>query len=337
MSGFGKSTDDYAIIPESASNPILSSEDTPGQYHFSVCLNTGEILSCIISAQTGTIDVFYRRNFGCPVGPSIIFRSGDELLMVGCSLWKGIQCMPYSQTSSNSKAVCEPLQESMYASDIISQGTSTILASGFGDTARLMSFQTDIPVSVDFRSDQFFRAATNMWLLKQYGVDRHQSMLVVSFVQSTIIFGLESNDNWGSLNLVDLSEFFGMETLQRTLAIENSIAGSYVIQVCPDCVVVFKSNCHREQAAGPLCVWKLSECENFLQQSPSIFLANILHDVIFAVDVANQVLMVFQVKIARGSAMINFIHSMKIEGDCCKKFSHSDSFQTHRGPAACSR
>lgn len=162
-------------------------------------------------------------------------------------------------------------------------------------------FREDIPILREYRSDPLFRAATGIWLLTRYSVDHFPSIAVISFVSSTILLHIKEEEGV----FVERSELFGLKVNEKTIAIANSWAGSFLIQVCPQTIVVCRSNVSEEFADEEMTEFNLSPEESIKE-------AVISRDHIFALDLVKSTLTLFRCRIGRGSSKIIKISSLDV-------------------------
>ncbi|PJF17176.1 hypothetical protein PSACC_03019 [Paramicrosporidium saccamoebae] len=169
-----------------------------------------------------------------------------------------------------------------------------LVACGFGDSSIVGLFRENIPVCTEMRSDQIFRGCTGIWMLREYNSDKHHSILAVSFVKSTILLRLV-----GESLFEDITDFYGVDLRRRTLAIENTEAGSFLIQVCPDRVIICKSNVG--QVAGEvLADWKRDLDTGGADLD--FFSAAIINDHVFALR--SGFIEIFQCRTTRGAPSV---------------------------------
>lgn len=192
---------------------------------------------------------------------------------------------------------------SMVCSSAKKAGDEECLVSyGFGDVAAIGTFREDVPVTIEMRSDPLFRGCTGLWMLRRYNSDKHHSVLAVSFVKSTMLLKLT-----GEGNFEDASEFYGVDMYRQTLAIENAEVGSFLIQVCPDRILICKSN-FGEEAGEFLADWKASNQETEYCFTSAV----VVNDHVFALDVKICQLVIFQCRTTRGSTSIALASSITV-------------------------
>lgn len=172
-----------------------------------------------------------------------------------------------------------------------------------GESSKIGYFRENIPHYLESRSDQVFRGTTGIWTLKQYGMDLHHSMVVISFVKSTILLQVDQNSDF-----VDHSEFYGIDTHSRTLAIGNTLNGSFLLQVCPKRINICKSNAG-ETAGEVIASWESSKGsdENDYFSSASIFA-----DLVFALDIKKLRISIFQCRVRRGNFAVNKLCQVQV-------------------------
>lgn len=242
-------------------------------------------------------------------------KDSGNLLVTGASLANGLMQINFRVTGATHTVTLGNCSKSTFVTDAATFGESIYLCYGLGEAARLGTFEENIPISIDYRSDPIFRGSTGIWMLKQYGMDRHHSMLAVSFVCSTVLLQLELTGD--SMTMTDRSEFYGIDPHRRTLAIENATNGSFLIQVCPNRVLVFKSNSSREQAGEVIAEWSPDYDENISMTDTEISFssAQIVNDHAFALETRNCQFYIFQCKTGRGAASITKLTSFLIPAE----------------------
>lgn len=163
-------------------------------------------------------------------------------------------------------------------------------------------FREDIPVTLDFKSDQLFRGCTGLFTLKEYAADSSPSFILVSFVNSTLIFGVSSSGI-----MEEISEFFGLETSQPTLGIKNMDANSCFIQICPYKIRITKS-IKKNLSDKFLAEW--------IARGSAVFSTAVIHDnVVFALDSVQGSVSILSCRVLRDSASIVLESSFAIESN----------------------
>jgi hypothetical protein len=147
-------------------------------------------------------------------------------------------------------------------------------------------------------------------MLREYNSDKHHSILAVSFVKSTILLRLV-----GESLFEDITDFYGVDMRRRTLAIENAEAGSFLIQVCPDRVIICKSNVG--QVAGEvLAGWKRGP-PDIDAASLDFSSAAIINDHVFAMR--SGFIEIFQCRTTRGAPSVILLLQLTVPS-CTSSF-----------------
>lgn len=294
-------------LVESVSN-VFYTEETCS---FVLSWNSGDLTVCSVSKDSQKISI-RSVEIKTALEGSAVLENG---LLIGYSVAKGTKIYRiFPETGENPRLIASPMETSIIhdlCCDFRGRADEEIfLACGVGERALVGSFQEDIPVKVEIKSDQLFRGCTGIWMLREYNSDKHHSMLAVSFVQSTVLLKLTTDINTSSLGgcMEDISQYYGLDMYQRTLAMENSETGSFLIQVCPKRILIFKSNYSETTREVVVAEWRVDGSYGGKEFSS----ARIIKDLVFALDSQSSLLSIFYCRTTRGAAGITLITTLGV-------------------------
>lgn len=266
-----------------------------GNRFIAISYTNGDLQILKICSGETDLTVIHQENLGtCYV--SLQFNSSG--MLIACSPDQGLSYFQFGDGSFKSiieGPIVSAPRELVCADQKLVQHGTCYVACESGDRGIFGTFKEDIPIVIEFRSDQVFRGCTGLWMLREYNSDRHHSMMVVSFVRSTVLIRISCDPMFE-----DISDTYGLEINQRTLAIDNARAGSFLIQVCSRKVLICKSN--YTEFAEPLAKWELDEA------SENILAAKVDEDYVFAINPSAFYLL--QCRTTRGAPAINLVHEL---------------------------
>ena len=315
------------VVQVEVDGQISVGQETANIVQFLISTNYGELLHCQINMDHDDPITILSKQLVNISFTGLSLQSDGNFL--ACSPSRGLVRMSLQSIISvkSPDTIITIKADSLIMAMVSDLMGNTLVVKGQGERAKIGYYREDIPVTGELLSDQMFRGATGLWMLRRYGSDRHHSMLVVSFVSSTILFQLsDSNTDTGEATGLDpppafteRSEYYGIDTHRRTLAIENSISGSFLIQACPDRILIFKSNASQDLAGGATVMTEWNATDTYSLESFTICFtsATIMNDHVFALDAINSKLFIFQCRVNRsGSASVTVLCSLPTSQSC---------------------
>lgn len=257
------------------------------------------------------------------MGRSINSLMCFDQYLVALSYTDGLHFMDKStlEFSESNSMSAKCLLPQIFLAEQNSADNNYLVAVGRNPFASICRFADDMPFSIEVRSDQLFRGCTGLWLLREFSSDEGQSTVVVSFINNTAVFKLTPAN---SVFLEESSEFYGIETNERTLAIRNAESASLLIQVCIDRVRLCKSN-RSDISGGSLVDWRGSSSAT---GKLMFFAAQICKDFVFGLDSLHSNLYILHCRATRNAASISTLTIVSVpEGSCALDVVPLDSKQ----------
>lgn len=298
---------------------------TEGTATFYVASSTQEIIECTMNLDDLAVRFGSRRSLGRSINSILCFEQHLAILSYSDG-FSFVERTNLELLGTGLAASQCSIPQKFFAGQDASRYSPLVVAGRDSSTA-VCRFADDIPFSIEFKTDQIFRGSTGMWLLREFSSDEEQSTLVVSFVNNTTVFKV---NRAGPICLEEASQFYGIETGERTLAIKNAEGASLLIQVCIDRIRLCKSN-RSDIDANFLADWRGSSS---VSEGVAFSAAQICKDAVFGLDPVHSKLHVLNCRATRNAASVSLVATMTTPQGVCALdvVSLSDPRQTPESP-----